>query len=153
MSNFPVVTLSPRPFAYVTKTVAMPDIPKAMADGFGMLSALFAKAKATMAGMPMCHYTAYDTKSVTFDLGFPALPNETEALKAAGLSVGETPSGRNMTAIHMGPYDGVAGTYALMQAAMATQGLKGANDMWETYYSPPETPPAEIKTEITWPVS
>lgn len=153
MADFPVVTLTPKPFAFITKTVAMPEIPKAMGEGFGTLSALFAKAKATMGGMPMAHYTAYDSRTVTFELGFPALPHEIEALKAAGLTIGETPSGPNMTAIHMGPYDGVGGTYAEMNAAMDAKGLKAATDMWETYYSPPDTPPEQIKTEVTWPVS
>jgi len=152
MPEFPVVELVPQPFAYITITAKMAEIPKAMGDGFGQLSMLFAQAKATMAGMPMCHYLDYDDKSATFQLGFPCRPDEVEALRDAGLSIGETPSGKNMKAVHMGPYDGLAATYAAMTEAMKAQGLSGTKDMWETYFSPPETPPAEIKTEVTWPV-
>ncbi len=152
MPEFPVVTLSPEPFAYITITANMTEIPKAMGDGFGQLSMLFAQAKVTMAGMPMCHYLDYDEKSTTFQLGFPCRPDEVEALRDAGLSIGETPSGENMKAVHMGPYDGLGTTYNAMTDAMKAQGLTPAKDMWETYYSPPETPPEQIKTEVTWPV-
>lgn len=152
MPDFPVVTLAPEPFAYITTTTPMPEIANAMGQGFNRLSEAFGKAKATMAGMPMCHYIAYDEQKTTFQLGFPARPDEVDALKAAGLEIGETSSGSNMKAVHMGPYDTVVKTYNAMTEAMKAQGLTGAQDMWEIYYSPPETPPEQIKTEIIWPV-
>ena len=152
MTEFPVVTLTPEPFAYITITARMTEISKAMGEGFGQLSMLFAQAKATMAGMPMAHYLEYDEKSTTFQLGFPCRADETEALRDAGLSIGETPSGRNMKAVHIGPYDSIVGTYNAMTEAMKAQGLTAARDMWEAYFSPPETPPDKIKTEVTWPL-
>ena len=152
MSDFTIETLTPRPFAYITVTARMSDMARTMGESFGRLGALFAAAGAEMAGMPMCHYTAYDEKTATFDLGFPARADQVEALRAAGLSIGETSSGRNMKAVHIGPYDTVVETYNRMTAAMKAQGLVGATDMWETYFSPPETPPEQIRTEVTWPV-
>ena len=153
MPDFQVETLKPQPFAYITLTAKVPEMPKAMGDGFDRLSAAFAAAKAEMAGMPMCHYTDYDEQSATFDLGFPARPDQLEALREAGLSIGETPSGRSMKATHIGPYDTVVETYNKMTEAMKKQGLVGAHDMWETYFSPPETPPEKIRTDVIWPVS
>ena len=52
----------------------------------------------------------------------------------------------------MGPYDSIVNTYNAMTEAMKAQGFVGARDMWEVYYSPPETPPEQIKTEVIWPV-
>lgn len=153
MPDFPIVTLKPEPFAYLTITTTMPEIPKAMGNAFDRLATLFAEAGATMAGMPLCHYIAYDEKTTTFQLGFPALPAQVEALRAVGLEIGETPAGRNMKAVHMGPYDTVVSTYDAMMAQMKAQKLEGARDMWEIYHSPPETPPKDIKTEVLWPVS
>lgn len=153
MPEFPVVTLTPEPFAYITLTSQMKDIAETMAEGFGRLSMLFAQARAEMAGMPMCHYLDYDESSTTFQLGFPARPADVEALRDAGLSIGETPAGRNMKATHIGPYDTIMTTYTAMTAAMQAQGLEGTKDMWETYFSPPETPPEQIKTEVIWPVA
>jgi hypothetical protein len=152
MPDFHVETLKPQPFAYFTLTAQMSEMSEAMGAGFERLSAAFAKAKAEMAGMPLCHYTDYDEQSVTFELGFPARPDQVEALRAAGLSIGETPSGRSMKAIHIGPYDTIVETYNKMTEALKEQGLEGTKDMWEAYFSPPETPPEQIKTEVIWPV-
>ena len=153
MPEFPVVTLKPDPFAYITISTPMADIAQAMGQGFGQLDAAFSQAKARMAGPPMCHYVAYDEKSTTFQLGYPARPDEAEKLRAAGLEIGETPSGRNMKAVHMGPYDTVVTTYNAMTEAIKARGLTAAEDMWEAYYSPPDTPPQKIKTEVIWPVA
>jgi effector-binding domain-containing protein len=153
MSEFKIETMQARPFAYITRTAKMNEIGKAMAEGFGALGAMFAKAGAAMAGMPMAHYRSYDTKTTTFDLGFPCRAEDAKALGAAGLSIGETPAGRNMTATHMGPYDTVVSTYDAMTAEMKSQGLKPASDMWEIYFSPPDTPPAKIRTDVVWPIA
>ncbi|MNL80251.1 Bacterial transcription activator, effector binding domain [compost metagenome] len=57
-----------------------------------------------------------------------------------------------MKAIHIGPYDTVVKTYDALTGAMKARGLTGAHDMWEVYYSPPDTPPEKLRTEIIWPV-
>lgn len=152
MPEFPVVVLEPGPFAYTTVTTEMSGIAHAMGEGFDRLGAMFAQAGAEMAGMPMCHYVQYDGKLTTFQLGFPCRSDDAGALRTAGLDIGETPSGQVMKAVHVGPYDSVVTTYNAMIEAMKARGLVGANDMWEAYYSPPETPPEQIRTEVIWPV-
>lgn len=153
MPEFTLTTLTPQPFAHITLTSKIADMPRTMGDGFAGLARMFNEAGAEMAGMPMAHYLDYDGGSTTFELGFPCRPDQAAALQASGLSIGETASGRVMTGVHMGPYESVPSTYNAMMAAMGKQGLTGAKDMWEVYFSPPETPPEEIKTEVIWPVS
>lgn len=153
MTDFPIETMQGAPRAYVTRIALMADISKVIGEGFATLSDLFAVAGAPMTGMPMAHYLTYDATSTTFELGFPCRPEDEEALRAAGLSIGKTPEGRCMMATHMGPYDAVETTYHAMIAAMQAKGLVPATDMWEIYFSPPETPPAEIRTDIVWPIA
>lgn len=131
----------------------MADISTVMMKSFATLSELFAKAKAPMTGMPLAHYITYDDASTTFELGFPCRSEDEAALRAAGLSIGTSPEGRSMTATHIGPYDTVGSTYNAMIAAMEAKGLVPAKDMWEIYFSPPETPPAEIRTDVVWPIA
>jgi effector-binding domain-containing protein len=152
MSQPVITTLTAAPFAYLVRTSKIADMPKTMGEGFAALFQLFAKAEARQAGMPMAHYLEYDEDSTTFELGFPVRPEDVEALRAAGLKIGETPSGENMKAVHIGPYDSIVKTYDVMTGAMEKQGLKGSRDMWEVYYSPPETPPEQIQTEVIWPL-
>jgi hypothetical protein len=147
-----LTTLTPAPFAYLVRRSAIADMPRTMSEGFATLFRLFARAKARQSGMPMAHYLEYDEQSTTFQLGFPVRPEDVEALKQAGLEIGETPKGENMKAIHIGSYDSIVKTYDVMTTAMKKQGLEGSRDMWEVYYSPPETPPEQTQTEVIWPV-
>ena len=153
MNEFPVETLTSQPFAYVSRSATLADMPRAMGEGFAILAGLFGKANAPMAGAPLAHYLSFEGGKATFDLGFPARPGDVAELKAAGLSIGETPSGRAMKAIHVGPYESGSQTYDAMGASMKRLGLSGTQDMWERYLSGPEVPPAQIRTEVIWPVS
>lgn len=152
MSEPVIAELQAKPFAFINLRASLAEIPTTIQHGFGTLSGLFARAGAQMAGNPMTHYLNVDTQSVAFELGFPVLAADVEKLRAAGLSIGRTPEGRNMTATHMGPYSGLSDTYAAMDAAMKAHGVSGSTDMWEIYLSPPETPPEQTRTDVIWPL-
>lgn len=148
-----VVQLTPTPFACIRRKATLADMPTVMAEGFAALSQLFDKAHARMAGAPLAHYLDYDATSATFELGFPVDAEKLEDLRAAGLTIGQTPGGDIMTATHIGPYDTIVRTYDAMTMAMKQRGLSGSKDMWERYFSPPDTPPEQIRTDVLWPVS
>lgn len=152
MSQFVVKRLSSQPFAYISGSSRIADMPKSMGQRFATLAALFGAAKTEPAGPPLAHFLSYDDESANFDLGFPAQPGDVEALRAAGLSIGETPSGQAMMAMHTGPYEELGDTYDAMMREMKTQHLEPTKDMWERYLSGPETPPEKAQTEVTWPV-
>jgi len=153
MSDFPIETMRPSPRAFITRTCKMSDIASTMSEGFQTLSELFIRAKVPMTGMPMAHYLEYDDVSTKFELGFPCRDQDTDALRAAGLSIGETARGPSMHATHIGPYDSMEATYHAMIGEMTRLGLEPARGMWEIFYSPPETPPAEIRTDVVWPIA
>ena len=148
-----VIQLTPIPFACIKRRATLAEMPAVMAEGFGALSQLFAKARAGMAGAPLAHYLEYDATSATFELGFPVDTEKLDDLRAEGLTIGHTPEGQTMTATHIGPYDTIVRTYDVMTMAMKKQGLSGSKDMWERYLSPPDTPPDQIRTDVLWPVS
>ncbi len=153
MTDFPIEVWSARPFAFLGRTITMPEIPATMGMVFGAVAAAFSKAGAPMEGPAFCRYTASDGKTIGFEAGFAARPEDCDALRAADLSIGETPSGRVMTGWHIGPYETLPATYDAMQAAMREAGVSGAEMMWEAYHSPPDTPPAETRTQVIWPLA
>jgi AraC family transcriptional regulator len=152
MPDFVVATLKAEPYAYIERTARTSEIPKIMSESFDTLSALFAKAKASMVGMPLTHYKSFDGETTSFQLGFPVRQEDTAALEEAGLSIGETPHGPAMQAIHIGPYEEVPKTYDALLAEMKARGLEGTTDMWERYFSPPGTPPEQTRTEVICPL-
>lgn len=153
MTDFPIETRTARPFAFLSRSAALPDMPATMGALYQAVAAAFAAARAPMEGPAWCRYTAFDGTTVGFDAGFAARSQDCDALRAAGLSIGETPSGRVMTGWHVGPYDTVSATYDAMQAAMKAAGVTGTETMWEAYHSPPGTPPEETRTQVVWPLA
>lgn len=152
MSDFPVKTLVPVPFAFLLRSSRIQDMKTSMPQGFAELMQAFGQAGVTPSGPPLAHYLTYDNDATTFELGFPVQAADAERLRASGLRIGETCAGPAMVATHIGAYDTVVGTYDAMMAAMQAERLEAGGDMWEIYASPPETPPERTRTEIIWPV-
>jgi effector-binding domain-containing protein len=71
-----------------------------------------------------------------------------------GVVSGTLPAGRVVEAVHVGPYDTLADTYAEMQQFMAKNGLTAGPVMWESYLTDPgrQPDPATWRTQICWPV-
>jgi len=150
--RFAITEATPQSYAHVRRAARIAEIPGVMTESFATLAAAFAKAGAAFSGPPLTHYLSYDAESCAFAVGFPAPREKLDALREAGLTIGETVSGPVMTGRHVGPYDTLASTYTAMQAEMKAKGIEGAVDMWEIYMSPPGTPPDELVTEVIWPV-
>jgi effector-binding domain-containing protein len=63
------------------------------------------------------------------------------------------PGGQIVEAVHVGPYDTMALTYADIERFFAAKGLTPGDVMWESYLSDPGTQPdpATWRTLISWP--
>lgn len=55
---------------------------------------------------------------------------------------------------HIGPYDQLPAAYAALRAGAEQLGrsLDDAATMWEEYWTGPEAPPEETRTEVFWPL-
>jgi len=86
-------------------------------------------------------------------VGFPV--SAADAAKATGnILAGSTPGGYAVKAIHKGPYEGLAATYAAVEAQMASAGIAQGPVSWEVYLNEPgTTPAAELVTEIYMQIS
>ncbi len=151
--SFAVTETVPQPFAYLRRHTPIAEISGAMTEAFAALDKAFRTAHAVPAGPPLAHYVAYDQEDTSFELGFPIIADDAEALKVAGLEIGETYGGPVMRGLHRGAYDTVTATYEAMMTDMAARGLVAAEDMWECYLSPPGTTAERIETEVIWGVA
>lgn len=153
MPDFEITDLKPAPFAYLKRTAKMDGIGPVMGQCFEELGRAFAHAGAQFVGPPLTHYLTYDGGSTTFEVGFPCRAEDADKLKNAGLSIGTTQAGRVMKATHVGSYESLNRTYDAMQAEMKARRLTGTREMWESYMSPPETPPEKTITQVIWPLA
>lgn len=152
MTATDLVTLTPEPFAYVSRECGMAEIGKTVEDAFCVLGAALAQAKTTPTGPPTARYSEVSEGRVTVDLGFPVHEGATASLRAAGLHTGMTGGGEAMRAIHEGSYDSLRQTYDVILNAIRAAGRAPADEMWERYHSGPEAPETQARTEVLWPM-
>lgn len=65
---------------------------------------------------------------------------------------GELPACEALVTLHIGPYDSAVEAYDDLHAWAREHGRELAEPMWEYYMSDPATPPAEVRTEVFWPL-
>lgn len=57
-----------------------------------------------------------------------------------------------LTALHVGPFSAVSEAYEALEEFMRIHGYASAGAPVEYYLTPPDTPPAQQRAEIVWPV-
>ncbi len=131
------------------------EIQAAMGRAFQTLGAGIQTLGVAVAGPPRAVYHGYDANETRWSLAFPvAAPPETGP--GSDLRVGDLPGGPTFRFTHVGPYSGLAVTYARVTAWMIEQGHMAAESdwaryspMWEEYIDDPDTtPPEELRTFI-----
>jgi effector-binding domain-containing protein len=59
-----------------------------------------------------------------------------------------------VTTLHVGPYDGLKGTWATLAKWLASSEHEGRDAPWEEYLDDPRsTPPDKLRTRIVWPIA
>lgn len=66
----------------------------------------------------------------------------------------ELPESDVAATTHVGPYDQLPTAYSALQSWMTEHHRQPADGdvMWEEYWSPPTAPPAEMRTDVYWPL-
>lgn len=146
------VAMTPEPFAYVTRQCELAGVGATIGDAFRALGAALDQAKVNPSGPPMARYRNIADGRITVDLGFPVQDAALASLRAAGLQTGMTGGGQAMRAMHAGSYEKLKLTYDAVVDAIRAAGREPGEEMWERYFSGPETPPEQSRTEVLWPV-
>lgn len=142
----------PQPILYMRQRVARGDIATALA---GCLPAVFQHCMAegiAMAGVPFARYTDFSLSEVTLEAGVPTV----EA--AAGTDTilsGELPGGEVAQATHVGPYDTLMQTHAVLERWIREHDRTPSGGPWESYITDPgEVPdPKDWQTLCFWPLA
>ena len=96
------------------------------------------RAQRIAAGPPFGLYREFDPDRVVCDAGtaVEVVPPETGRVKVI-----ELPGGRVARALHTGPYEQLAISYAELSRWIEAQGERPGPTMWEVYLTDPETEP------------
>ncbi|MDP3801668.1 GyrI-like domain-containing protein [Brevundimonas sp.] len=149
------VEWEPQPMLHVTRSSGMipGEISEVMGEAFETLGAFFARAGVAPAGPPLAVYRNRDGANMKIDIGFPVTASD--AARAEGdVKSALTPSGRALTTVYSGPYEGLKTAYGELEDHLRTAGLPMPSLSWEVYLDDPfTTPPEDLKTRICMPVS
>ncbi|MDH3307765.1 MAG: GyrI-like domain-containing protein, partial [Acidimicrobiia bacterium] len=103
-------------------------------------------------GPPFGLYRGMPDTTIDVAAGFPV----NGPLRPYGkVTPDELPTGLAVVAMHVGPFDTMAETYAGMQGWMAERAMFPGDIVWESYLTDPSVEPdiAKWRTEIVWPVA
>jgi len=146
-----IVDKEAHPILHVSrKSASQPEqISAAMGDGFHKLMGFAAEHQIEIVGPPLSLYSTFNETETEFDVAFPISNAAVAKVESDGdVKTWQTPGGRALRALHMGPYDQLAKTYQDLYAHAAAEGLN-VGIAWEYYLNDPgETAPEDLLTEV-----
>lgn len=146
-----VVTLEPAPTAVIRRVVPMDRLPEFFDGSFGALAAAVTEQGASVAGPAFALYHGMPAETVDLEVGFPTQ----RAVRADGDVVASVlPGGRVARAVHAGSFDGLGPAWERLRTWIDEQGLRAGEIFWEVYVTQPrpDMDPADLRTELNWPV-
>ena len=143
--------LHPREVAIVRVEVPMAELPNTMGEAMCEVEAQMKEAGVEVAGPPFARYLELAPDRIVAEIGFPVWR---PAPHVGRVFPGQLPGGRVATILHLGPYAGLAETYAKLERWLTESGATAAGPMWEGYWSDPtaEPDPATWRTMIHVPL-
>lgn len=135
----------------VVRSRTTPDrIPEVMPQSFEDVAAYLVPRGLLGNGPAVAVYTGMDADGFAVAAGFVV---ERPIVGDGHVEPLALPGAEIVTTTHLGPYDTLPAAYEALQRAAAEQGRELGPVMWEEYWSPPDTPAAETRTVICWPVA
>ncbi len=107
----------------------------------------------TMTGPPFVRHHGQSAAFVDIEAGVPI--SEAAEVDHDMLTAGTLPGGDAAVAIHVGPYETLGDTHAVIDRWMSDNGVSPSGGPWEIYLTDPgEVPdPSDWQTKIVWPIA
>ena len=146
-----VVELAAQPAMVVRRTVDVTRMGEAFADIFPRVAQHIIGSGQQPTGMPFARYLHMDGTHCELAAGMPV----TSALPDAGdIEAHELPAGRALTALHVGPYEGVGTVWQQVWARARQLGSTAQFGGWDIYANDPdEVPEEKLETRICLPLA
>jgi len=147
-----LVTLEPVTTAVIRGLVPTAELADFFDQSFGVLGKVLATQGVTATGPAFALYYGPPTDTIDLEVGFPTdRPIEPDGSAAAGT----LPGGRAVRWVYAGGFDGLAAAWQQLAEWAGQQGLTPGEIQWEIYLVQPnpEMDPADLRTELVWPLA
>ncbi|GAA1871504.1 GyrI-like domain-containing protein [Pseudonocardia ailaonensis] len=152
MSTPELITTTATPTAVVREVVAMSELAPFYDRAFSVLPTTVAGQGVAITGPAFGHYFGMPGETVDLAAGFPT---DRPVTPEGDVVAGELPAGRVARLVHAGSFDGLGEAWQALGAWIAEQGLTPGGEFWEVYVTEPspDMDPADLRTELNWPVA
>ncbi|NNF28245.1 MAG: GyrI-like domain-containing protein [Gemmatimonadetes bacterium] len=152
MAEIKVVTLEPRPFVGVRRTVPHTELGAMFGEALPRVGQWCAENGVRPTSMPISVYHSVNQETHEFDVQPGFFVAETGE-QDGDISFGETAGGEALMATHVGPYETLGETWQAVFAKAAEMGRSVSKSSWESYVDDPgEVEKAQLRTEIYVPI-
>ena len=151
MAEPELVTTGAVTTAVVRGTVPMSQIRDFFDHSFQEIGGALASQSVTPAGPAFGLFHGPPGDTVDLEVGFPT----DGPVQATGNVVASSlPAGRIARLVHHGSFEELGSSWERLGSWIAEQGLAPGSVMWEFYLTEPrpDMDPAELRTELNWPV-
>ena len=147
-----LVTVQPTTTAVVRGTVSAEEITDFFDRSFSVLGEAIAAQGVSPTGPAFGFYRGMPDETIDVAVGFPT---DRKIEPDGSAEPGELPGGRVARVVYAGGFDGLGDAWQRLGAWIAEQGLTPTEDYWEVYVTEPspDMDPADLRTELNWPVS
>ncbi|MFT4994847.1 MAG: effector-binding domain-containing protein [Paraglaciecola sp.] len=122
------------------------ELPDAFARGYADIALYIKECKVEAAGCPFAIYYNLDMRNLDVEFGFP-VPVKLDGRD--NIQASQTPQGKSITALHIGPYSDVEPWYRALTEWIKDNGYEAAGIAYEVYQNDPiAAPPEKLKTQI-----
>ena len=147
-----LVTVQPTTTAVVRGTVSAEEITDFFDRSFSVLGEAIAAQGVSPTGPAFGFYRGMPDETIDVAVGFPT---DRKIEPDGSAEPGELPGGRVARVVYAGGFDGLGEAWQRLGAWIAEQGLTPGENYWEVYVTEPspDMDPADLRTELNWPVS
>lgn len=151
MEEREIVELTSETVAVVRSVVPMEGLTAFFGEAYGRVAGAVPAAGGRITGPPLAWYHGMPGDTVDVSAGF-AVAGDVH-VPDGGVQVLERPGGRALVAVHVGPYDGLGGSWAELASSAVAEGLRGRDDFFEEYLSEPTGDPSTWRTRLVMPLA
>jgi effector-binding domain-containing protein len=139
-----------QPILSIRTRTPVENLPQVLGQAYGKVMQEMGALGEQPCGYPFVIYYNMDMQALDIEVGFPVsgpLPVQGE------VQSGTIPAGKVATCLYVGPYPEMAAAYEELNAWIAANGFQTTGTVYEHYLnSPMDTPPADLKTQIVFPL-
>ena len=138
--------LKSQPSLSMRTRTTVEELPEVFNSGFAQILEYLQESNAAAAGDPFAIYYNLDIRNLDVEFGFPVSVSlsGTDTIHSS-----QTPSGKSVTCMHIGPYSEVESSYRALTEWLKDYGYEAKGIAYEVYLNDPiDTEPDKLKTQI-----